>query len=90
MKDIIEKQLKQEFDSLLSELDIDGEVERMIGKGKLRELLKREIDKRIAEKVADEIQLKIYRAVQKQMPIIDAYTDNQVRSLLIKILDVEI
>ncbi len=81
----IEKIIKQELNSLLIDLDIDSEIERIIGKNHVKDLVAKEIDSIIIQKVTDTIQSSIIKAIQKKQPLIDAYTENKVRSLMISI-----
>jgi hypothetical protein len=87
MKQRIETIIKREIDSMLGELDIDAEIERLVGKDKLRRLIDEVVHDHIRSKVSEAIEMSIFRAIQKHQPLIDAYTASKVQGLLYKIDD---
>lgn len=85
MKKKIEKAIRQEIEYLLADIDIDAQIERIVSGGKIRDMAKGEIDNQIAKQVSDKIRMSIDKALTKNMPIIDAYTYDKVRSLVYEI-----
>lgn len=62
----------------LDEMDIDGMVKRMVSSKIVNEAVKRAVQ----EKLATIIQEKAFAKIQKQMPIIDAWTNDKVKEFL--------
>lgn len=87
MKDEIRKQIEDEFMSILDEIDLDAEIERLLGKGKLRETVKTAIDNEVTRQLSYAVQAAIMKAVRKKQPTLDHYAEDQVRDLFSRIED---
>lgn len=78
MRKQIEKQIIKEVQYALDEIDIDGMVKRLVTSKAVNGAVKHAIK----EKLAQTIQEKAFAKIQKQMPIIDAWTNDKVTGFL--------
>jgi len=78
MRKRIEKQIVQEVKYALDELDIDGMVKRLVSSKEVEKAVKQAVE----EKLAQIIQEKAFMKIQKQMPLIDAWTSSKVQGFL--------
>lgn len=85
MKTKIETIIKREVDSVLSEMDIEGQIDRITDPKRIEAIIQREAHDLIRQKVAEAIERAIFNAIHKNQPIIDAYTADKVRGLIFKI-----
>jgi hypothetical protein len=81
IKKQIESTITKEVEYALTELDIDGMVEKMISK----EAVKTEVEKLIKEKIVETFQNKVLLKYRNANLLIDAWADNQLRDLFIKL-----
>lgn len=77
----ITKQIIRDVQSSLDEMDIEGMVERVVSSKQVNEY----VERWVKDKLAEIIQEKAFSKIQKQMPLIDAWTDNKVTGFLMEL-----
>lgn len=77
----IEKRLKEDVKYTLDELDIDNLIEDCLKKLEVKDIVKNMIHLKLGEI----IQEKAFSQIKKNMPIIDAWTNEQVQEFLYKL-----
>ena len=78
LKKTIIAQVSADVDYSLSELDIEGMIQNLISKKEINKA----VEQAVQEKIASIIQDKAFMKIQKQMPIIDAWTNEKVTEFL--------
>lgn len=84
IEDIIEQELRE----VLAEIDIQGQIDKLTDPGKIKETIKREIDRVVFEKVSKRIEMAIVKAIQRNGVLLDEYVFRKVEEILKKIDEV--
>ena len=80
IKNKIRDDVTKEINYYIDEFDIEGEIKKFDIKGAVAQIIKDEIYKQVEKKIADAI----FDNVQKTQPLIDAFTADTVKSIMIK------
>jgi hypothetical protein len=78
MRDKIEKIIIDEVKYAISEIDIEGYLD----KKRIKQLVQNELHDQIRDRIAKEIEMSIFKAIQKERPLIDAYVADKVNQIM--------
>lgn len=87
LTDAIKKNINDQLDSILSEINLEGEVNKLMDPIALKLALEMGIKKHIEQQVALKLSERIHAAIHKRVPLIDAVIENKVVALMLGFTD---
>lgn len=82
LTDAIKEHINGEIESVLAELDLDSEVEKLLSPESMKELVQIAVGKYIQDQTLLKIKERIYVAIHKRQPIIDAVVESKVTAFM--------